>query len=127
MSPEHPNDPHPRLASVDPSVPPSGTGCVECDAAGGWWLHLRRCAHCGHIGCCDDSPGKHATAHAQDTGHPIVRSFEPGESWFWDYVASEFYDSGPELAPPVSHPADQPVPGPAGRVPADWAELLGPS
>lgn len=44
---------------IDPTVPPSGTGCVECDAAGGWWFHLRRCARCGHIGCCDDSPSQH--------------------------------------------------------------------
>ena len=56
---------------IDPSVPPSGSGCVECDAAGGWWFHLRRCAQCGHIGCCDDSPAKHASAHYRDTGHPV--------------------------------------------------------
>jgi hypothetical protein len=102
---------------IDPAVPPSGTGCVECDADGGWWLHLRRCAQCGHIGCCDDSPSKHATAHAKATGHPVIRSFEPGEDWFWDYRDSQMLPSGPALAPPLSHPADQPVPGPAGRVP----------
>ena len=111
--------------AVDPAVAPSGTGCVECDAAGGWWLHLRRCALCGHIGCCDDSPSKHATAHANTTGHPLITSFEPGESWFWDYDTSEFYESGPELAPPHSRPADQTVPGPADRVPEDWAGILG--
>ncbi|MEV0972325.1 UBP-type zinc finger domain-containing protein [Microtetraspora glauca] len=111
--------------AIDPAVPPSGTGCVECDAAGGWWVHLRRCALCGHIGCCDDSPSKHATAHAKETGHPLIRSFEPGEEWFWDYTTSKFYKSGPALAPPESRPVDQPVPGPAGRVPADWAERLG--
>lgn len=45
---------------IDPTAPPSGTGCVECEEAGGWWFHLRRCAQCGHIGCCDDSPARHA-------------------------------------------------------------------
>ncbi|EFF88265.1 zinc finger UBP-type domain containing protein, partial [Streptomyces sp. e14] len=66
MSSDHDSD-----SGIDPSAPPSGTGCVECDAAGGWWFHLRRCAACGHIGCCDDSPARHATAHYRDTGHPV--------------------------------------------------------
>ncbi|MFE6280839.1 UBP-type zinc finger domain-containing protein [Streptomyces sp. NPDC057877] len=109
---------------IDPSVPPSGSGCVECDADGGWWFHLRRCAACGHIGCCDSSPAQHATAHFRATGHPLVRSYEPGEEWFWDYAKNELYESGPELAPPANHPEDQPTPGPADRVPADWAETL---
>ncbi|MFF8902362.1 UBP-type zinc finger domain-containing protein [Streptomyces lydicus] len=113
------------LPGIDPSVAPSGTGCAECDASGGWWFHLRRCAQCGHIGCCDDSPAKHATAHARDTRHPVIRSFEPGESWFYNYETEEAYASGPVLAPPESHPADQPTPGPAGRVPEDWADRLG--
>ena len=104
---------------IDPTVPPSGPGCVECDAAGGWWVHLRRCAQCGHIGCCDSSPGQHATAHFGATGHPVMQSFEPGEDWFWDF-ASEVGLDGPELAPPTSHPDDQPTPGPRGRVPSDW-------
>jgi hypothetical protein len=108
---------------VDVSVAPSGTGCVECEAGGGWWFHLRRCAHCGHIGCCDNSPSQHATAHARSTGHPVIRSFEPGEDWFWDYRSSTYF-VGPELAPPAHHPADQPVPGPASRVPSDWEEQL---
>ncbi|MFF3489343.1 UBP-type zinc finger domain-containing protein [Streptomyces sp. NPDC002701] len=109
---------------IDPGVPPSGTGCVECDASGGWWFHLRRCARCGHVGCCDDSPAKHATAHHRATGHPLIRSFEPGEGWFWNFETSELYESGPDLAPPLSRPADQPSPGPAGRVPANWAQTL---
>jgi hypothetical protein len=111
------------IPGVDPAVPPSGTGCVECDAAGGWWVHLRRCTQCGHIGCCDDSPAKHATTHSQQTAHPIIRSFEPGEDWFWNYETSSFME-GPQLAAPQSHPTDQPVPGPAGRVPPNWRELL---
>jgi Zn-finger in ubiquitin-hydrolases and other protein len=109
---------------IDPSVPPSGTGCAECDAAGGWWVHLRRCAQCGHIGCCDTSPSQHATAHAKASGHQVIRSFEPGEAWFFRYDTNEIYESGPELAPPEQHPSDQPVPGPAGRVPRDWQRYL---
>ncbi|MEU3276576.1 UBP-type zinc finger domain-containing protein [Streptomyces antibioticus] len=110
--------------AIDPNVPPSGAGCVECDAVGGWWFHLRRCASCGHVGCCDSSPAQHATAHYKATGHPVVRSFEPGEEWFWDYSRDELYEAGPELKPPAHHPANQPAPGPAGRVPADWARAL---
>ena len=70
-------------------------------------------------GCCDTSPMQHATAHASATGHPFIRSFEPGEDWFYSYDTKETYD-GPELAPPPHHPLDQGVPGPTGRVPADW-------
>jgi len=108
------------IPGIDPSVPPSGTGCVECDAAGGWWVHLRRCTQCGHIGCCDSSPSQHASAHAAATGHPIITSFEPGEEWFWSFQDNAFYEGGPTLAPPTSHPTEQTVPGPADRVPRDW-------
>ena len=112
-------------AHIDPTVPPSGTGCADCLAGDGdgWWFHLRRCAQCGHVGCCDSSPMQHASAHASQSGHAIVQSFEPGEDWFWSYPENEYYD-GPELAPPDSHPADQPVPGPEGKVPADWMRRL---
>ncbi|AYF97804.1 UBP-type zinc finger domain-containing protein [Protaetiibacter intestinalis] len=109
--------------SIDTAVSPSGTGCAECEASGGWWVHLRRCAACGHVGCCDTSLGRHATAHFRASAHPLMQSFEPGEDWFWDYRTEELVD-GPPLAPPRSRPADQPVPGPAGRVPADWRALL---
>ena len=109
-----------EMTGVDPAAAPSGTGCAECEASGGWWVHLRRCAQCGHIGCCDTSPSQHATAHAAASGHPLVRSFEPGEEWFWSYPEQRLYETGPALAPPEQHPAGQPVPGPAGRVPADW-------
>ncbi len=108
-------------SDVNPEVPPSGTGCAECDAQGGWWVHLRRCAACGHIGCCDDSPMRHASAHWRESGHPIIRSFEPGEDWFWDY-ARDTAVRGEPLAPPQSHPDDQPAPGPEGRVPTDWLD-----
>jgi hypothetical protein len=108
---------------LNPNVPPSGTGCVECLATDGWWLHLRRCAQCGHIGCCDSSPSQHAKQHAASAGHPIVRSFEPGEDWYWNYTTTEFA-GGPTLKAPEQHPLDQPVPGPAGHVPADWQKRL---
>jgi hypothetical protein len=108
---------------INPAVPPSGTGCVECLAADGWWLHLRRCAQCGHVGCCDSSPSQHASRHAASAGHPVVQSFEPGEDWFWNYVTSESFD-GPALQAPGDHPVDQPVPGPQGRVPPDWQMQL---
>ena len=113
------------MTDTDPTRPPSGTGCADCDAASpqGWWLHLRRCATCGHIGCCDDSLARHATAHYRATGHPIIQSFEPGEDWFYDYRTGDFV-LGPTLAPPHSHPEDQPVPGPAGGVPRDWQRHL---
>ncbi|MDH2415602.1 UBP-type zinc finger domain-containing protein [Nocardioides sp. CER19] len=108
---------------IDVTAAPSGTGCAECEQADGWWLHLRRCAQCGHVGCCDSSPGQHASGHAAATGHPYVQSFEPGETWFWDY-GNEDYAEGPVLADPQHHPADQAVPGPAERVPSNWRELL---
>jgi len=111
------------LTGIDATAEPSGDGCVDCDQSGGWWVHLRRCAQCGHIGCCDSSPSRHATVHANSTGHPVIRSFEPGESWYWNYETGQAFD-GPELAPPQAHPADQPTPGPAGRVPADWHDLI---
>ena len=113
----------PGDSEFDTSVPPSGDGCVECLAAGGWWFHLRRCARCGHVGCCDSSPAQHASHHAAETGHRVAASFEPGEDWFWDYFADDEVD-GPPLAPPLHHPAEQPVPGPAGRVPVDWESRL---
>jgi hypothetical protein len=109
---------------IDATAAPSGTGCLECESTHGWWFHLRRCAQCGHIGCCDSSPSQHATAHAAATGHPVVQSFEPGEIWFWDYLREQYYEDGPELAAPTSHPAEQPAPGPRGRVPADWMAHL---
>jgi hypothetical protein len=109
--------------AVNPAVPPSGTGCVECEEVDGWWVHLRRCAECGHIGCCDDSLARHASAHWRSSGHPIIQSFEPGEDWFWNYDANEYYD-GPELAPPDCRPEDETAPGPRGRVPKDWMAQL---
>jgi Zn-finger in ubiquitin-hydrolases and other protein len=108
---------------INPAAKPSGTGCVECLASGGWWLHLRRCAECGHIGCCDTSPSQHATKHYHTTKHPIIMSFEPGEEWFYDYRTGETCP-GAKLHAPHSHPPDQPAPGPKGAVPANWQSLL---
>ena len=61
-------------------------GCEECLAIGDAWVHLRLCRTCGHVGCCDDSKNRHATAHFHATGHPIVTSAEPGERWSWCYI-----------------------------------------
>lgn len=108
---------------IDTSVPPSGSGCLECEASGAWWFHLRRCAACGHVGCCDDSLGQHASRHAASDRHRYMQSFEPGEDWFWDFD-EQIAGEGPELAEPHSRPADQSTPGPADRVPSDWQREL---
>jgi hypothetical protein len=82
-------------------VEPSGNGCIDCEAIGGRWVHLRRCAECGHVGCCDSSPNKHATAHFHTTAHPLIQSYEPGEEWYWCYadeVAFELPQDGPSPA-----------------------------
>jgi len=66
-------------------LPPAVDGCEDCLREGGRWLHLRICLSCGHVGCCDDSPNRHATKHAADAAHPLIRSLEPGEEWCWCY------------------------------------------
>jgi uncharacterized UBP type Zn finger protein len=83
---------------VPAAVPaPNAPGCEECLATGGRWVHLRLCLTCGHVGCCDSSPGKHATKHAQTIKHPVVQSFEPGETWGWCYVDSAMLGPFPPL------------------------------
>lgn len=67
-------------------VEASAQGCEDCMGTGETWVHLRQCLICGYVGCCDQSPNRHATAHFHATGHPIIRSFEPGENWRWCYV-----------------------------------------
>jgi uncharacterized UBP type Zn finger protein len=68
------------------NVTPGSTGCEECLKSGDTWVHLRLCLICGHVGCCDNSKNKHATKHFHATAHPIIRSFEPGETWRWCYI-----------------------------------------
>ncbi|HEX7535985.1 MAG TPA: UBP-type zinc finger domain-containing protein [Dermatophilaceae bacterium] len=80
---------------------PSGAGCQECLATGGQWVHLRMCQSCGHVGCCDNSPGRHSTAHFDSSGHPLIRSFEPGEEWFWCFVDGVAFEL--DLPPGPSH------------------------
>jgi uncharacterized UBP type Zn finger protein len=78
-----------HLADASGRTPKPGRedACEDCWAAGeDVWAHLRICTQCGHVGCCDSSPNRHATAHFHDTAHPVIRSFEPGESWTWCYV-----------------------------------------
>lgn len=67
-------------------LPVEVDGCEDCLRTGGKWVHLRICLTCGHVGCCDSSPNRHATAHHHETSHPIMRSLEPGEAWSWCYV-----------------------------------------
>jgi uncharacterized UBP type Zn finger protein len=67
-------------------LPESVDGCEDCLATGGRWLHLRICLECGKVGCCDDSPNRHASAHARSSGHLLIRSLEPGEEWSWCFA-----------------------------------------
>lgn len=76
-----------HLDTIEHLEPPADVpGCEECLKSGDRWVHLRMCQACGHIGCCDSSPNRHATAHFRATAHPIVRSAQPGEDWSWCYV-----------------------------------------
>ena len=86
------------------AVVPSSWGCEDCLAANTRnWVHLRVCQECGHVGCCDNSPGRHATAHFKTGGHPILRSYEPGEDWFYCYPDDLAFEL--DGAPPApSHP-----------------------
>jgi hypothetical protein len=89
-------------------LPDAVEGCEDCLRDGGAWLHLRICLECGHVGCCDDSPGRHATAHARGSGHPIIRSLEPGEDWSWCFV------DGIALGLPAVHGQTRIPPSPLG-------------
>ena len=80
------------------NVTPHSRGCEDCLKIGGRWVHLRLCMSCGHVGCCDSSPNKHASKHFRSSDHPIVRSFEPGEDWGWCY-ADEIELAPAELVP----------------------------
>lgn len=92
-----------HIPAVDDAAP-SGEGCVECLAMGSRWVHLRRCVSCGHIGCCDSSPNRHATAHVHaEEDHPLIQSFEPGEEWYYCYVDDLMFERA-GAAPSPSHP-----------------------
>ena len=84
-----------HLNLIRPVSPRTPQGCEECLKLGTGWVHLRLCMTCGHVGCCDNSPGKHATAHFHAGGHPIIKSFEPGEDWAWCYVDELFIEPAP--------------------------------
>jgi uncharacterized UBP type Zn finger protein len=84
-----------HLDSIEVLEPPAEVaGCEDCLQSSQTWVTLRICQTCGHIGCCDSSPGRHATAHYRATGHPVVRSAEPGQSWRWCYVDELTADPG---------------------------------
>lgn len=83
-------------ASQIQDVTPGSRGCEDCLKIGGTWVNLRICLTCGHVGCCDSSPNKHATAHYHATGHPLVQSFQPGEYWVWCYADQELVGSRPK-------------------------------
>lgn len=85
-----------HLDQIRPVEPRTPNGCEECLATAKRWLHLRLCLTCGHVGCCDNSPGKHATHHFRTTNHPIMRSFEPGEDWGWCFIDELLMEPAPE-------------------------------
>jgi uncharacterized UBP type Zn finger protein len=83
-------------------ISPSSEGCEDCIPLGDRWVHLRLCMSCGHVGCCDSSKNKHATAHFHASSHPLIQSYEPGEEWWWCYVDQTAFavDGGPSFAHP---------------------------
>jgi hypothetical protein len=87
------------------TVTPSAKGCEECLKTGSRWLHLRLCRTCGHVGCCDQSPNRHATAHFHATGHPIIEGYDPPEGWGWCYRDEVFIDLTDQATP-----QDGPIP-----------------
>jgi Zn-finger in ubiquitin-hydrolases and other protein len=93
-----------HLEPLSDDVSPSSEGCEDCLPIGGRWVHLRMCMTCGHVGCCDNSPNRHATAHWHaEPDHCVVRSYEPGEDWWWCYADDLAFEI--EGAPPSpSHP-----------------------
>jgi len=88
-----------HLGTIKRVTPNTPDGCEECLKTGDEWVHLRLCMACGHVGCCDDSKNKHATKHFRATKHPIIRSLEPGESWYWCYVDEVGFESSPSARP----------------------------
>jgi uncharacterized UBP type Zn finger protein len=84
-----------HLAGLHPPEPKTPDGCEECLASGSEWVHLRLCLTCGHVGCCDESPNKHATKHYHQTQHPVIRSFEPEDDWGYCYVDDVMFEPMP--------------------------------
>ena len=84
-----------HLGQVQDVTPRTPEGCEECLRTHSWWVHLRLCLTCGQVGCCDDSPNKHATRHFHESAHPIIQSFEPHEDWGWCYVDQLLLDPAP--------------------------------
>jgi hypothetical protein len=87
-----------HLATIH-TVTPSALGCDECLKIGQEWVHLRICRECGHVGCCDESPGKHATKHFRATSHPIIEGYDPPEGWGWCYVDKVTFDLSDRKTP----------------------------
>ncbi|HEY1429347.1 MAG TPA: UBP-type zinc finger domain-containing protein [Candidatus Tumulicola sp.] len=79
-----------HLENAGQPEPKTPDGCEECLQSGSQWVHLRLCLECGHVGCCDSSPNRHATKHNQATQHPVIQSFQPGEHWRWCFVDEVF-------------------------------------
>jgi len=87
-----------HLDQVHDAAPVTPEGCQECLETGGQWVHLRLCLSCGHVGCCDNSRGKHATKHYHRQHHAVMRSFEPGEDWGWCYVDEVMFEPAPRAS-----------------------------
>ena len=100
-----------KAAARHAAVKPSGPGCAECLKAHGVWVHLRLCMTCGHVGCCDNSPAKHATKHFHASQHPVIRSYEPGEDWGYCFPDDLFLEVLPahkgEAAPRHFDPPEE--------------------
>ena len=84
-----------HLDQIQPVSPNTPAGCEECLRTGSRWVHLRLCLSCGHVGCCDSSPGKHATKHFRGSHHPLIRSYEPGEDWAFCYLDNLLLEPAP--------------------------------
>ena len=98
------SDPCPHVAEVR-DVTPGTAGCEECLKTGSWWGIPRLCRICGHVGCCDDSPNRHARAHWHGTGHPVIEGYDPPEGWGWCWVDEVAFDLSERKTP---HPG--PIP-----------------
>ena len=81
-----------HIGKVDAEINGNTKGCEECEKMGSEWVHLRLCLTCGHVGCCDSSVNKHGTKHFKKTGHPVIKSYEPGENWKWCFVDEVFME-----------------------------------